>query len=407
MPNVVFAAPYCLETTLRFVRAALALPDVRLAVLSQEPVTSLPADLRPRIAGFERVEDAMDARQLSRAVRSLIAQMGGKVHALLGILEQMQVPLAEVREELSIRGMDAAEARNFRDKSRMKDVLRANGIPCARHALAASGREALGFAEECGFPLVVKPPAGAGARNTFRVGAREELESYLRTQPPSTGEPILLEEFITGKEHSFDTVTLHRRHVFHSISRYTPSPLEVMETPWIQWCVLLPRRVDGPEYADILEAGRAALDALGMVTGLSHMEWFRRADGSLAISEVGARPPGAQFTTLLSYAHDLDFYRAWTRLMIFEEFDAPERRFAAGAVYLRGQGDGQIRAVHGIDAAERELGGLIVEARLPRQGQPRAATYEGDGYVILRHPETEAVEHGLARLLQLIRVEVA
>jgi len=61
-----------------------------------------------------------------------------------------------------IRGMDASEARNFRDKSRMKDVLYAHGIPCARHRLAANSREALAFAEECGFPLVLKPPAGAG-----------------------------------------------------------------------------------------------------------------------------------------------------------------------------------------------------------------------------------------------------
>jgi hypothetical protein len=288
----------------------------------------------------------------------------------------------------------------------MKDVLYAHGIPCARHRLAANSREALAFAEECGFPLVLKPPAGAGARNTFRVGARDELESWLRTEPPSGANPVLLEEFITGEEHSFDTVTLHREHPFHSISRYAPSPLEVMETPWIQWCVLLPRQIDGPEYADIVRQGRAALDALGMVTGLSHMEWFRRADGSLAISEVGARPPGAQFTTLLSYAHDFDFYRAWSRLMIFEEFEPPARRFAAGAAYLRGQGGSRIRAVHGIDDARRELGDLLVEVKLPAPGTPRGQTYEGDGYVILRHPETEAVEHGLARLLQLIRVDV-
>ena len=61
---------------------------------------------------------------------------------------------------------------------------------------------------------------------------------------------------------------------------------------------------------DIRAAGHRALAALGMGTGLSHTEWFRRADGSIAISEVGARPPGAQFTTLMSYAHDVDFYRA-------------------------------------------------------------------------------------------------
>ena len=37
-----------------------------------------------------------------------------------------------------------------------------------------------------------------------------------------------------------------------------------------------------------------ALAALGMGTGLSHMEWFLRKDGSPVVSEVGARPPGAK-----------------------------------------------------------------------------------------------------------------
>jgi hypothetical protein len=34
-----------------------------------------------------------------------------------------------------------------------------------------------------------------------------------------------------------------------------PSPLEVMENPWIQWCVLLPRHIDSPEYASIRDVG--------------------------------------------------------------------------------------------------------------------------------------------------------
>ena len=77
------------------------------------------------------------------------------------------------------------------------------------------------------------------------------------------------------------------------------------------------------------------------------MEWFRRADGSVAISEVAARPPGAQITTLVSRAHDIDFVQAWARLMIFNTFDPPDRRYAAGAAFLRGQGQGRVRAVHG------------------------------------------------------------
>ena len=71
-------------------------------------------------------------------------------------------------------------------------------------------------------------------------------------------------------------------------------------------------------------------------TGLTHMEWCRRRDGSIAISEVAARPPGAQFTTLMSYAHDKDMYQAWVELMVFDRFTVPERKYSAGAAYLRG-----------------------------------------------------------------------
>ena len=136
-----------------------------------------------------------------------------------------------------------------------------------------------------------------------------------------------------------------------------------MENPLLQWCVVLPRHIEGDEYDDIYRVAPRALDALGMVTGITHMEWFRRPDGSLAISEVAARPPGAQFTSLLSFAHDLDFYAAWARLVIHEEFTPPERNWAVGAVFLRGHGSGEVKRV------TRHRGG---PARAGRPGGPGA-----------------------------------
>jgi len=84
----------------------------------------------------------------------------------------------------------------------------------------------------------------------------------------------------------------------------------------------------------------------------------------------------------------------------------PERAFAAGAVYLRGSGEGSVRSVAGLDTLRRELGATLVEARIPEPGQPRASSYEGEGYVLLRHPETEVVERGLRRTLEILRVEL-
>jgi biotin carboxylase len=407
MPNVLFVVPFAMDASLRFVRAAAAMPGVRLGVVTQEPIERFPEDLRELLSAHHRVQDAMDSAQLVAAARHVAGGWGGRLERMIGILEPLQVPLAEARAELGLPGTSVEVAMNFRDKARMKTLLRRHGLPCARHRLAERSSDAHHFADDVGFPLVVKPPAGAGAKNTFRVRTRDELEGALRTMPPRAGAAVLFEEFVRGEEYSFDTVTLRGKHVFHSISRYFPAPLEVLENPWIQWAVCLPRSIDDPKFDAIRAAGPRALDVLGIELGLTHMEWFRRPDGSIAISEVAARPPGAQFTTLLSYAHDFDFYAGWARLVIFEEFTPPARRWSAGAAYVRAQGAGKrIARIHGLDAAQRELGDLVVEARLPQPGQAPTNTYEGEGYVVLRHAETSVVEQGLKRLVELIRVEL-
>jgi hypothetical protein len=139
---------------------------------------------------------------------------------------------------------------------------------------------------------------------------------------------------------------------------------------------------------------------------LTHMEWFRRPDGSVAVSEVAARPPGAQLTSMLGYVHDVDLYRGWAELMVLGRFEPRERRYAAGTAYLRGQGRGRVRAVHGVEDLQRELGHLVVEARLPRPGQPVTSGYEGQGFVIVRDPDTEVVRDALRRIVSGIRVQL-
>jgi hypothetical protein len=127
----------------------------------------------------------------------------------------------------------------------------------------------------------------------------------------------------------------------------------------------------------------------------------------VAISEAAARPPGAQFSTLIGYAHDFDLYSAWGRLMVYDDFSPPHRKYAVGAAYLRGQGDGRVAAVHGLEEVQREVAGLVVEAKLPQPGQVPSGHYEGEGYVIVRHPDTAVVERAIADIITGIRVELS
>jgi hypothetical protein len=203
----------------------------------------------------------------------------------------------------------------------MKDVLRGAGVPCARHKRLNSAAEGWVFAREVGFPMIVKPPDAAAAKGTFRVtDARTASRRHSTPCVPSPDHPAVAEEFVTGLERSFETVSIRGRAVWDSSTRYNPAPLHVLENPWIQWTVLLPREVETSDTQAVRPYARAALEALGMRTGISHMEWFRRdragtGPGPVAISEVGARPPGAQIMSINSYAHDVDFYRcgrAWS-----------------------------------------------------------------------------------------------
>ncbi len=387
------------------IEAAVSLPDVRLAVVAQQSLADLPPAVAARLAGHWQVADVTDAAQLSWAVGELETRLG-TLDALFGAFEQLQVPLAEVRAHFDIPGMRPEAAQRFRDKALMKATLRAAGVPCARHRLVTSADDARAFAREVGFPLVAKPPAGAGARNTERLEHAEALRAWLEQQPPHMERPVLLEEFLSGREHSLETVSIGGRAVWHSLTHYDPTPLEVLEQPWVQWCVVLPREVDDPRYDDIRAVGAKALAALGMETGVSHCEWFRRADGSLAISEIAARPPGAQITTLISRAHDIDFVRAWVEVQLFGRFAVPERKYAVGAAYLRGQGKGRVTALEGLDAVAREVGALVTDYRLPTAGQAPSGSYEGEGFIILRHTDTEVVVRALRHVISTLRVRL-
>ena len=405
MHDVTFVAPFFAETTLRFIAEVAGLEGVRLSLVSQDPSDRVPPELRHRLADFVQVRDALDPQLLLRAVEEL-RRRGQKVQLILGTFEELQVPLGTVRDALGLPGMGADAAENFRDKSRMKDVLRAHGLPCARHALARSAEDAAAFVAQVGYPVIVKPPAGSGSRGTFRIAGEDDLASVMRQMPPSAERPTLVEEFIVGEEHSFDSIALDGEVVWHSINHYFPSALEVVREPWIQWCVLLPREADDDRYQGIRAVAGQALHALGMKTGLSHMEWFRRPDGSVAISEVGARPPGARFVNLISWAHDFDLFRAWAETVVFGRFTPRPRPYAAGAAFLRGQGEGRVRAVRGLEEIARELGPLVVEAKMPTEGQSPSGTYEGEGFIIVRHPDTDVVKDALWKIVTRVRVEL-
>ena len=393
-----FVAPYLLEATARFALSAARVPGVRLGLITTEPAENLSADLRDALAGHWQVGDALDPQQIADAVRGLSGQIG-PVERLIGALEQLQVPLAQVRGALGIPGMDEDTAQNVRDKSRMKSVLRSAGIPCARHQLVNRTEEATSFLAEVGLPIVAKPPAGAGAQATYRLDTEEDFASWLRAAQANPAEVWLLEEFLTGPEHTFDSVTVEGNTVWASISDYQPPPLEVLRTPWVQWTVVLPRSIDSPGVRPD-QADRPGGPARSRRTDRVHPHGMVRAarrirGGLRGRRATSGRPAGVHDRLQPRRRLLLDVGRAGAA----RNLRPTERVYATGTAYLRGQGRGRVRTVHGVDEMQRELGHLVVDAKLPRPGQPASTSYEGEGFITVRHEDTAVVRAALDRII--------
>jgi biotin carboxylase len=406
MKNIVIVAPFLGETMIKCLQAFCNLPDIQIGLISHQPEEHCPSFIRKHICAHYKVNNALDPIELGEAT-TVFKKEWSRIDALIGYLEHLQGPLAEVRSKLNIPGMKSEVANNFRDKNKMKQVLHDSGLPIAKQSKINSIEDVHAFIDSVGYPIILKPLAGVGSKNTFRVMSEKDLYSVLNQLMPSPSNPVQAENFIQGEEHTLESVCINGTVIWQSSTYYLPGPLKVLENPWMQYCVLLPKEQSMHHVKEFSTINKKALSALGMQTGLSHMEWFLQESGKPIISEVGARPPGVNIMPMMEAAHEVNIWEMWAKLMVYSEWNMPKRKYAVGCAFLRGQGRGNmITKIHGLPEAQEAISGMVHAARLPQIGQLRSSHYEGDGWVILKGKTTKEVVSGLRNLLTKLVIEL-
>ena len=402
--HVLFVAPEFPANQKQYVRALHAI-GARVTGIGERPAAWLDDDLKRWLYGYEQISNVCDEQALLDVVRR--CQRRGWVDRLEATIESHTLPVARVREAATIPGISAHTALLCRDKPMMKDALRAAGVPCARSLGTSSSQEAKAFARQVGYPLIVKPRAGAGASGTVRVQSDQELHAALREAGLDQGGSAALEEFIEGHEGFYDTLTVGGHVVHEFISHYYPNVLEAMRERWISPQIVVTNRVDAPGYDELKLMGRKVIEAMGIGTAGTHMEWFFGPKG-LKFSEIGARPPGVGQWDLYSAANDLDLYREWAMAVCHRRVEGkPSRRFAAGLVALRPDRDGRIVGYEGVDELQQRLGQWVIDANLPPVGtptQPVEAGFMANAWVRMRHPDYDTLRELLDTVGRTLKV---
>ena len=371
--NIVFVEPAFPANQRRFV-LALASVGANVIGVGESEEWTLDEELRSAMAGYYKVDSVTNVHAMTDAVRFIQSRVW--VDRLEATVEAHTLPAAQVREATGIPGTSVRTTWLCRDKPSMKEALRQAGVPTAASIAADHAHEVWAFAEEVGYPLILKPRAGSHGLTMFGS---------------SGATSIAVEEFVEGHEGFYDTIA-RNGHVVHDwATHYYPNVLEAMRARWISPQFITTNRLaDSSFYDEVRELGARVIHALGIGTSATHMEWFYGPKG-LKFSEIGCRPPGVGCWDLYSASNDVDVYREWAHIITHGMPEQPMRRpYSAGIVALRPDANGQIRGYSGIDEIQARYGEWIIDGHFPPEGhhtQPVEAGYMANAYVRMRHPD--------------------
>lgn len=400
--NVIFVEPSFPANQRQFVRG-LAEAGATVIGVGETAKEYLTDEVKGWMHHYEHVSSVVDEGALWNVVRWVQDKLWAD--RLEATVEAHILPVAKVREACGIPGTSVRTAFLCRDKPSMKEVLRAAGVSCAESIAADTDQEIRDFARRVGFPVILKPRAAAGASGTIRADDESELEAAIAAMGH---ESVAVEEFIEGHEGFYDTITIDGVVVHDFISHYYPNVLDAMRTRWISPQFVTTNRVDSaPAYEEVKQLGRQVIEALGIETSATHMEWFFGSKG-LKFSEIACRPPGVGAWDLYSVANEMDLYRQWAEAIIQgRSTEKASRRFAAGIIALRPDRDGVIAGHEGLEEIQRSLGKWIIDHHIPSEGtptQPVEAGYMANAWIRMHHWDYDELRSMLDTVGQTVSV---
>ena len=173
------------------------------------------------------------------------------------------------------------------NKYLMRQCFLDNGVPSPKFTLADDNNHyhITGFK----FPLIVKPTDRSGSRGVEKVLDPVQLEeAIIRAQNESFEHKAIIEEFVTGREVSVESISYEGKHYILQITdKVTTGAPFFVELEHHQ-----PSSLPEDIKSQIRNIVLHALNALHIKYGASHSELKITEDGDIRVIEIGARMGG-------------------------------------------------------------------------------------------------------------------
>ncbi len=308
--NIVLLSPYFPSNYYNFA-VALSRLDVNVLAIGDMPYDEMRPDLRDALTEYYLVNDLHDYDQMVRAC-GYFTHRYGKLDRFESHNEYWLEVDARLRTDFNLAGPKVDEMASVKFKSKMKRVFEQAGVAVAPGRVVRTMEEAQSFLAEVGYPVVAKPDNGVGAAATYKIRDAADLETFFAEKPSLD---YFMEGFISGDLYSFDGLTDQDGEiVFYTSHYFNQGIMEVVNEGLDMYYYSL-REIP----PDLKEAGFRTVQAFGLRERFFHIEFFRTAEGLVAL-ELNMRPPGGLTMDMFNYANDISLYQQWANVVVNNAF---------------------------------------------------------------------------------------
>ncbi|MFF3596784.1 ATP-grasp domain-containing protein [Kitasatospora indigofera] len=317
---------------------------------------------------------------------------------VLAFTESHVLAAALLQDRLGLPGPSLQAASISRNKALQRGRFRAHGVGQPDYRLTGALTEAGPWASTR-FPVIVKPLSSAGSEGVELI---PDLPAYRETAARRTKGLLLVETAAQGPEYSWEALVQDGKVWFANLTaKETTGPPNFVELTH-RVAVRLPEQ----EAAVVDALGESVIEAIGMRTGLVHLEFRMTASGP-QVMEVAVRTPGDYLMDLCSLAYGIDWFEMVVRLAVGAQLPPPpEAPVWYAASHFVVSEPGVVVAVEGLDDVRAHP--AVVDAGVSvavgdRIGET-SSSGQRTGFAVLSAASPEELEEALAYVRRILTI---
>ncbi len=262
----------------------------------------------------EDVTELIKAEQKNGELLGVIVQLGG----------QTPLKLAEALQKagIPILGTDPDAIDLAEDRERFQKLIKKLKLRQPPNGLARSEKEAVGMAEDIGFPLVLRPSYVLGGQAMQIVHNMDELKEYIRTAVIVSGDtPVLLDRYLKS------AIEIDVDALCDGTDVYVAGIMEHIEEAGVHSgdsaCVLPPHSLS-PEIVAELEVQTVKLAKALKVVGLMNIQFAAKVNeetGKQEIFIIEVNPRASRTVPFVAKATGVPVAKIAARLMAGEKLE--------------------------------------------------------------------------------------